>query len=119
MNRFLQILLCTLILASCGAEQKEVELRVEVMNSALLASGGQTFVKVYSNSSWTLELTDEATGLAPDWASLSVSAGSGDKTNIILTYQTNTAETSVRKLRVTASADSNNRTCDCRAGSCR
>ena len=106
MNRFLQILLCTLMLASCGAEQKEVELRVEVINSALLASGGQTFVKVYSNSSWTLELTDEATGLAPDWARLSVSAGSGDKTNIILTYQTNTAETSVRKLRVTASADS-------------
>ena len=63
-------------------------------------------MKVYSNSSWTLELTDEATGQVPDWASLNVSSGSGDMPNIILSYQANTDTTSVRKLRVTANADS-------------
>ena len=102
MNRFLQILFCALLLVSCEAEQ----LKVEIINSALLAEGGQRFVKVYSNSSWTLELTDEATGQVPDWASLNVSSGSGDMPNIILSYQANTDTTSVRKLRVTANADS-------------
>ena len=105
MKRFLQILLCAVLLVSCATDQKEVELTVKLQYRNVSAKSGQMFVSVKSNSTWTLSLTDETTGADVTWASLNVSSGSGDR-NVVLSYMANSDETEARSLRVTANADS-------------
>ena len=105
MKKFLQIILCAVLLVSCATEQKEVELSIKVQYQNVSAKSGQMFVTVKSNSSWTLELIDENTGTDAQWASVNAASGSGDK-NVILTYQANPSESASRTIRVTATADS-------------
>ena len=105
MKKFLQIVFCAVLLVSCVTEQKEIELSISVKSGSMEAKGGQMFVTVKSNASWTLSLTDDSTGEDVDWASLNVTSGEGDKNNVVLTLKANTAESASRTLRVTATAD--------------
>lgn len=84
--------ICTLFLSSCEDPAQESILNVSVKVSEVSAESGQVFVSVTSNSSWTLRLTDQDGGPDPEWAQLNVTSGSGNKSNVILTYQANESE---------------------------
>ena len=98
MKKFLQIVLCAVLLVSCVTEQKEIELSISVKSGSMEAKGGQMFVTVKSNASWTLSLTDDSTGADVDWASLNVTSGEGDKNNVVLTLKANTATDGINVL---------------------
>lgn len=68
------------------------------MKTSSVGSGsGQQFVNVKCNGQWTLDLV--ADNGEVDWASLSVKSGSGNKSNVILSYQVNATDQE-RELRV-------------------
>lgn len=91
--------ICTLLLSSCEATvQPSSAPVVSVKNPKLDYAKGQVFVSVKCSSSWTLSLKAED-GTPVDWATVSPSSGSGDKNNVILSYQRNTSEES-RKLNI-------------------
>lgn len=91
--------ICTLLLSSCDEKvQTSTAPVVSVKNQKLDPAKGQVFVNVKCATDWTLTLESEA-GAAVDWATISPSSGSGDKNNVILTYQRNTSEES-RKLNI-------------------
>ncbi len=82
---------CLLLLSSCekpAGETISVELKKEVVGY----SAGQVFVSVKCSGSWTLSITGDEGDV--DWASLNETSGSGDKNNVILSYQTNEGEES-------------------------
>lgn len=94
---------CALLLTSCGKTEPEVQLTVKAQYETVDAKAGQMFISVKSNSSWTLSLSEEGTGTVVDWASLNVTSGTGDK-NVILSYDLNSDEVKVRKIKVNASS---------------
>lgn len=74
--------------SSCEALVDEV-MEVSVKSPVVSSDSGQMFVSVRCDGEWTLSLTSGAG--AVDWASLSVTSGSGDLNNIVLSYEKNTA----------------------------
>lgn len=82
---------CGLVLTSCDDSIGEVEvLEVSIKNPSVDSSRGQQFVNVKCSGSWTLSLVleqDEA-----DWARLNVSSGTGNKSNVVLSYDVNASE---------------------------
>ena len=89
---------CTLLLTSCQEPSEEVEvLDVSVKTPSVSSGKGQMFVNVKCDGSWTLSLTSEAGEV--DWASLSMTSGTGNKSNVILSYQVNASE-NARKLTI-------------------
>ena len=83
---------CGLMLTSCDEVKPEVGvLEVSVKNTSVTSGKGQQFVGVKCSGSWTLSLAYEE-GVS-DWAELNVVSGSGDKSNIILSYEANNSET--------------------------
>lgn len=91
--------ICALMLSSCEAPVQESPLEVSVRNTTVESGKGQQFVSVKCGGSWTLELTS-STGDA-SWAGLSVTSGTGDKNNVILSYQLNSSQDSQRVLTIT------------------
>jgi endonuclease G len=91
---------CALFMVSCqepAAESSSLEVSVK---TPLVDSGkGQMFVNVKCDGRWTLALTDAVDGKDVDWASLSVTSGSDNKSNVVLSYQVNASEQS-RKLDI-------------------
>ena len=83
---------CGLMLTSCDnpAEQKEEVFAISVKTNTVASGKGQQFVNVKCSGDWTLALVAE-TGEV-DWARLSVTSGTGDKNNVILTYDENVSE---------------------------
>lgn len=82
---------CGLMLTSCDEVKTEIEtLEVSIKNPSVASSKGQQFVNVKCSGDWTLELVAE-TGEV-DWASLSVTSGTGNKSNVILSYDVNAGE---------------------------
>lgn len=60
-----------------------------------VASGkGQMFVNVKSSGSWTLSLADAVDGSEVGWASLNITSGNGDMSNVVLSYTVNASEQS-------------------------
>ena len=89
---------CGFVLTSCDDSNGEAEvLEVSIKNPSVDSSRGQQFVNVECSGNWTLALVleqDEA-----DWARLNVSSGTGNKSNVVLSYDVNASE-SVRVLKI-------------------
>ena len=82
---------CGLMLTSCDEVRTEVEVfEVSIKNPSVASGKGQQFVNVKCSGDWTLELVAQ-TGEV-DWASLSVTSGTGNKSNVILSYDVNAGE---------------------------
>lgn len=85
--------ICTLFVSSCD-EQTDDGLSVTLKSGNVTAEAGQMFVSVTSTTSWTLYMTSEDGEDGTDWASLNVTSGTGNKSNVILTYEANDGEDS-------------------------
>ena len=91
---------CALFMVSCQRPATEsAALEVSVKTPVVDSGKGQMFVNVKCDGRWTLALTDAVDGKDVDWASLSVTSGSDNKSNVVLSYQVNASEQS-RKLDI-------------------
>lgn len=91
---------CALFMVSCQRPVTESSsLEVSVKTPVVDSGKGQMFVNVKCDGRWTLALTDAVDGKDVDWASLSVTSGSDNKSNVVLSYQVNASEQS-RKLDI-------------------
>ncbi len=70
---------------------------VSIKNAKVASGAGQQFVNVKCAGNWTLGLTSEQGTV--NWASLSAVSGTGNKSNVILSYQVNSSESS-RTLKI-------------------
>ena len=70
---------------------------VTIKNLKVASGKGQQFVNVKCSGDWTLALTSEQGEV--DWARLNVTSGTGDKSNVVLSYDVNPTE-SDRTLKV-------------------
>jgi DNA/RNA endonuclease G (NUC1) len=86
---------CGLMLTSCETPAAKEEVFALTIKNTTVASGkGQQFVNVKCSGAWTLALADDV-----DWAGLSVTSGTGDKSNVVLSYDVNASE-SDRTLKI-------------------
>ena len=86
------------MLTSCDEVKTEVEVfEISIKNPKVASGKGQQFVNVKSSGDWTLALTSEQGEV--DWARLNVTSGTGDKSNVVLSYDVNPTE-SDRTLKV-------------------
>ena len=86
------------MLTSCeqpAATEEVFELSIK--NKTVASGKGQQFVNVKCSGDWTLALTSEQGEV--DWARLNVTSGTGDKSNVVLSYDVNPTE-SDRTLKV-------------------
>lgn len=91
---------CALFMVSCqGPATESAALEVSVKTPVVDSGKGQMFVNVKCDGRWTLALVDAVDGKDVDWASLSVTSGSDNKSNVVLSYQVNASEQS-RKLDI-------------------
>ena len=84
---------CTLFFVSCIETDSPAEDVFEVtLKTPSVGSGkGQQFVNVKCKGDWTLAIVADGQDEV-DWAELSATSGSGNKSNVILTYQANGTE---------------------------
>lgn len=91
------IALSASILFSCtesGIDGGEhISPKIELTSKSVSRAEGQMFVKVTAEGPWTLDIEYEPSDADP-WASLSHTEGEGSKSNIILSYKANYADTS-------------------------
>ena len=101
---------CGLMLTSCDEVKTEVKvLEISVRNSSVASGEGQQFVNVKCSGDWILALVSE-TGEV-DWAWLSATSGTGDKNNVILSYDVNAGE-QARSLKIYLDNGSKSVFCD-------
>ncbi len=82
---------CGLMLTSCETPiAKDEVLALTIKNTTVASGKGQQFVNVKCSGDWTLALVAE-TGEV-DWASLNATSGTGDKSNVVLSYDVNAGE---------------------------
>lgn len=85
---------CGLVLTSCEQSgSKEGAFEVSVKKTSVGPDKGTQFVSVKCDGDWTLELLSED-GEAIDWARLNVTSGTGNKSNIQLSYDSNAEQAS-------------------------
>ena len=85
---------CGLVLTSCEQSgSKEGAFEVSVKKTSVGPDKGTQFVSVKCAGGWTLELVSED-GEAIDWARLNVTSGTGNKSNIQLSYDSNAEQAS-------------------------
>lgn len=89
--------ICSLIVSSCEKPSEENLPEISIKHSSVDSGKGQQFVSVKCGGRWTLDLVSDEGDV--DWAELSVTEGSGNKSNVILTYQANESESS-RQLKI-------------------
>lgn len=89
--------ICSLIVSSCEKPSEEYLPEISIKYSSVDSGKGQQFVSVKCGGRWTLDLVSDEGDV--DWAELSVTEGSGNKSNVILTYQANESESS-RQLKI-------------------
>lgn len=88
-----------MLMTSCSVSKDDTAvIEVSVKNENVAPVNGQQFVSVKCAGSWKLNLVGEG-GVDIDWAELSVTSGSGNKGNVILTYEGNDKEVS-RSLKI-------------------
>ena len=91
--------ICALMSVSCTlSSSNDSALEVSVKNTSVGPVKGQQFVSVKCSGAWTLALVSND-GKTIDWAKLSATSGSGDKSNVILSYDGNDAQ-ATRMLRI-------------------
>ncbi|MBO5942623.1 MAG: DNA/RNA non-specific endonuclease [Bacteroidales bacterium] len=87
-------LISALVFSSCdplGSTGIGVEVfGITIKNPKVDSGKGQQFVNVKCSGEWTLTLVSEDG--TPDWATLSVDSGVGDKSNVVLSYGVNDGE---------------------------
>jgi hypothetical protein len=87
-----------LVLTSCERPaSKDDVFALAIRNSSVGSGKGQQFVNVKCSGEWTLALTSDQGEV--NWARLSVTSGSGDKSNVVLSYDANSTEDS-RTLKI-------------------
>ena len=85
---------CGLVLTSCEQSgSKEGAFEVSMKKTSVGPDKGTQFVSVKCAGDWTLELVSED-GVAIDWARLNVTSGTGNKSNIQLSYDSNAEQAS-------------------------
>lgn len=91
---------CALFVTSCQkpSDEEDDALEVSVRTPSVDSGKGQMFVNVKCSYSWTLSVAAEDDSDI-DWASLNVTSGKGNMSNVILSYQVNASEQS-RKLKI-------------------
>lgn len=80
---------CCLFLTSCEEPEPAVVAEVSVKTSQVTAKGGSMFVNVTCSGAWELSLKGQDAAI--DWAELSPTSGTGNKANVILSYDNNTS----------------------------
>ena len=90
--------ICALLTVSCSVPE-DSSLEVSIKNTSVIPVSGQQFVSVKCSGDWTLTLISPEEEETIDWAHLSVTSGVGNKSNVILTYDSNDAQAS-RELRI-------------------
>lgn len=90
--------------ASCDEKVDSVVLEVSIKASSVSADEGFMYVNVRCAGDWTLSLSDD------NWASLNPTSGTGDKNNVLLSYQANDGETE-RTLTITVSSSGRTSSC--------
>ena len=117
MKKFIRIfilaaIISTLLPVACekpagqgtGSGAFEVSLQKPKMGS----ESGTQFVNVKCNGEWTLTLVSESGDT--DWASLNTYSGTGDKSNVIFKYKTNSTEAD-RQLKIVLASGTKNIFC--------
>ena len=79
---------CSFVVPSCDGPEPAVVTEVSSQYSEVSYMKGSMFVSVMCKGDWTLSLQSD--GGEVDWAELSHSSGTGNKTNVLLRYQENT-----------------------------
>mgnify|MGYP003310864461 CR=1 FL=1 len=98
---------CGLMLTSCDEVKTEVKvLEVSVKNPSVGPARGQQFVNVKCSGDWTLAFAEDV-----DWASFSVTSGTGNKSNVVLSYDVNAGEED-RSLKICLDNGSRSVYCD-------
>lgn len=89
---------CSLSMTSCGNPSNDVVdvLEVSLKKGTVDSGRGEQFVNVKCSGDWSLALVSEHD---IDWARLSVSSGTGNKSNVKLSYDVNDNEDS-RSLKI-------------------
>ncbi len=82
--------LAALFAVSCEKPVEDSLLEVSLKNPSVASGKGQQFVNVKCSGGWTLALISESG--ESDWARLSATTGTGNKSNIILSYDVNAGE---------------------------
>ena len=102
---------CGLMLTSCDkpSVQNEEVLALSIKTNTVASGKGQQFVNVKCSGDWTLALVAE-TGEV-DWARLSATSGTGNKSNVILSYDVNAGEQD-RSLKIYLDNGSNSVFCE-------
>lgn len=89
--RNLLLIFYLLALSYCSASVDNQQLfEVSLKTPEVGPSSGQQFVNVKCSGDWTLALVADKGEV--DWASLNTTSGTGDKSNVILSYQPNDTE---------------------------
>lgn len=92
------MVVCMLGFTACDAvSEQSAVLEVSLKNSSVDHTKGQQFVNVKCAGDWTLALVSDDEDV--DWARLNITSGTGNKSNVILSYDANTGEVS-RELRL-------------------
>lgn len=100
---------CTLLLSSCEkpANVKEVP-EVSIKNQTVASGKGQQFVNVKCGGDWTLALVSEDGEV--EWATLNTYSGTGNQTNVKLSYEVNATE---KSRELTICLDNGSKTVSC------
>ena len=82
------------LLTSCETlfreQTQEEEISVSLKNPKVSSDPGTQFLDVKCSGDWTLTLVED--DAQPEWASLSVDSGTGDKSNVRFSWKTNSTE---------------------------
>lgn len=79
---------CGLVFTSCKSLSSDDSLHVSVKTPTVEARAGSQFVSVVCASDWTLWLVSDDEDEV-SWARLSVTSGTGNKNNVVLSYDAN------------------------------
>ena len=94
----LLIVLFGLVLTSCDGVQTGADvLEVSIKTPSVGSGKGSQFVNVVCSGNWTLDLVAEQDEV--DWARLSVTSGTGNKSNVVLSYDLNDTDAE-RELKI-------------------
>lgn len=83
---------CGLMLTSCDRPQGQDKdaLALSIKNPTVGSGKGQQFVNVKCEGDWALMLVDDSEEV--DWARLNVTSGTGNKSNVVLSYDANATD---------------------------
>ena len=73
-----------------GTKEQAGDISVSIKNTKVSSDPGTQFVDVKCSGDWTLTLVED--DAQPEWASLSVDSGTGDKSNVRFSWKTNSTE---------------------------